>query len=67
MKKWKVEAVLDTDTASDFAKRREGVMNSLEAEGFEVREPKPIGKHYFVYGRTQTGKKGRTSVEGSDS
>lgn len=51
MKKWKVEAVLDTDSASDFAKKLEGAMNKIEAEGYDVQEPKPVGRHYFVYGR----------------
>lgn len=42
---------MDTDSVTDFAKKLEGTMNKLEAEGYDVQEPKPIGKHYFVYGR----------------
>ena len=51
MKKWRVEGILDTETVTEFAKKLEGTMNKLEAEGYDVREPQPIGKHYFVVGR----------------
>lgn len=48
---WKVMPVLDDTTADKFCQKLEATMNFLEDEGYEVEEPKPVGKHYFVYGR----------------
>lgn len=50
-KVWRVEAVLYTESATEFAGKLERVMNQLENEGYQVAEPKPIGQHYFLYGR----------------
>jgi hypothetical protein len=48
---WKVVAVLDDDTVETFARNLERALNKLEEDGYEVDDPKPVGKHYFVCGR----------------
>jgi hypothetical protein len=47
---WKALGIVSTD-AEDMAKRMERALNSLEAEGFQARDPIQYGAHIIVYGR----------------
>ena len=51
VKTWRVIAILDSGEVDTFATRLERAMNQLEDDGYVVEKPKPVGKHYFVYGR----------------
>lgn len=47
---WKALGIVSTD-AEDMAKRMERALNTLEAEGFQARDPIQYGAHVIVYGR----------------